>query len=51
MSFIVGSLINAQMYTHLDIIYVIGLLGRHLSDHGKKYRIVIQKIIEYLRGI
>ena len=33
-SSVVGSLMYPQVYTHLDIVFVVGMLGRYLSDYG-----------------
>ena len=36
-SLVVGSLIYAQVCTHPDISFVIGVLGKYLSDHGQSH--------------
>ena len=36
-SLVVGSLIYAQVCTHPDIAFVIGVLGKYLSDHGQSH--------------
>ena len=36
-SSIIGSLMYAQVCTHPDIAFVIGVLGRYLSDHGQSH--------------
>ena len=36
-SSVVGSLMHAQVCTHLDIAFFVGLLGRYLSDLGQIY--------------
>ena len=36
-SSIVGSLMYAQVCTRLDIAFVVGVLGRYLSDHGQSH--------------
>ena len=33
----VGSLIYAQLCTYLDIAFVVGMLGRYLSDLGQSH--------------
>ena len=33
-SSVVGSLMYPQVCTHLDIVFVVGMLGRYLSDYG-----------------
>ena len=33
-SLVMGSLMYAQVFTLPDIAFVIGMLGRYLSDHG-----------------
>ena len=36
-SSIVGRLMYAQVCTRLDIAFVVGVLGRYLSDHGQSH--------------
>ena len=36
-SSIVGNLMYAQVYTRLDITFVLGLLGRYLNDLGQRH--------------
>ena len=43
---IVISLLYVQVCTH----FVVGVLERHLSYLGQRYKIAIQKIVEYLKG-
>ena len=49
-SSVVGNLIYAQVYSRLDISFVIGLLGRHLSDSSQNHRKVATKVMRYLQG-
>ena len=39
-----------QVCTHLDIAFVISVLGRHLSNLGQSHWKVIKKILRYLQG-
>ena len=36
-SSVVGNLMYVQVCTHLDIAFVVGMLGRYLSDLGPSY--------------
>ena len=36
-SFVIGSLMYAQVCTHLDIAYVVGVLSRYLSDLSQSH--------------
>ena len=36
-SLVVGSLMYAQVCTHLDIAFVVGMLYRYLSDPGQSH--------------
>ena len=49
-SSVVGSLMYAQVCTCLDIAFVVGVLGRHLSDLGKSHWKVTKKVLRYLQG-
>ena len=48
-SLVVGSLMYAQVCTSLDIAFVVGLLGRYLSDFGQSYWKAAKKILRYLQ--
>ena len=50
-SSIVGSLMCAQVCTCLDIAFVVGVLGRYLSDHGQSYWNATKKVLKYVQGI
>ena len=47
-SLVVGSLMYAQVCTHLDIAFVIGVLGRYLSDPGQSHWKAAKKVLRYL---
>ena len=47
---VVGSLMHAQVCTRPDIAYVIGVLGRYLSNHGRGYWIAAKRVLKYLKG-
>ena len=40
----------AQVCTHLDIVFVVGVLGRHLSDLGQSHWKETKKVLRYLQG-
>ena len=46
-SSIVGSLIFAQVCTCLDIVFVVGVLGRYLSDLGQSHWKAAKKFLRY----
>ena len=46
-SLVVGSLMYAQVCTP-DIAFVVGVLGRHLSDPGQSHWKVAKKVLRYL---
>ncbi|KAM6566369.1 hypothetical protein CsatA_025497 [Cannabis sativa] len=46
----VGSLMYAQVCTHPDIAFVVGMLGRYLSDPGLSHWKVAKKVMRYLQG-
>jgi hypothetical protein len=48
---VVDCLIYAQVYTWPDIAYVVGVLGRYLSDLGISHWIAAKKVLRYLKGI
>ena len=39
-----------QICTRLDIAFVVGLLGRYLSDLGQSHRKTAKKVLRYLLG-
>ena len=47
-SLIVGSLMYAQVCTHLDIAFVVSMLGRYLSDLGQSHWKATKKVLRYL---
>ena len=50
-SSVVGILMYAQVCTRLDISFVVGVLGRYLSDPGQSHWKMAKKILRYLQGI
>ena len=49
-SSVVGSLMYAQVCTRLDIAFVVGVLGRYLSDPGQNHWKAAKKVLRYLQG-
>ena len=47
---IMDSLIYAQVCTHPNIAYVVGVLGRYLSNPGLEHWKAVKKVLRYLRG-
>jgi len=47
---IVGNLMYAQVCTRPDIAYVVGVLGRYLSDLGLSHWTAAKKVLRYLKG-
>ena len=47
-SSIVSNLMYAQVCTHLDIAFIVGVLGRYLSDPGQSHWKEAKKIFRYL---
>ena len=47
---LIGSLMYAQVCTHSDIAFVVGVLGRYLSDPGLSHWKVAKKVMRYLQG-
>ena len=47
---IVGSLMYAQVYTRLDIAFVVGILGRYQSNPSIDHWKVAKKVMKYLQG-
>ncbi|RVW71717.1 Retrovirus-related Pol polyprotein from transposon TNT 1-94 [Vitis vinifera] len=49
-SYVVGSLMYAQVCTHPDIAFVVGMLGRYLSNPGSQHWKAAKKVLRYLQG-
>ena len=49
-SSLVGSLMYAQVCTHPDIAFVVGMLGRYLSNPGSQHWKAAKKVLRYLQG-
>ena len=47
-SSVVGSLLYAQVCTRFDIAFVVGVLGRYLSDPGQIHWKAAKKVLRYL---
>ena len=47
---VIGSLMYAQVCAHHDIVYVISVLGRYLSDQGQRYLTTTKRMMRYLQG-
>ena len=45
----IGSLMYAQVYTRPDIAYIVGMLGRYLSNPGKDHWIAAKRVMRYLQ--
>ena len=45
----VGNLMYAQVYVHLDIVYIVGMLGRYLSNLGIDHKKVEKRFIRHLQ--
>ena len=45
----IGSLMYAQVYTCPDIAYIVGMLGRYLSNPGKDHWIAAKRVMRYLQ--
>ena len=45
----IGSLMYAQVCTHLDIAYIVDMLGRYLSNPGKDHWIAAKRVMRYLQ--
>ena len=46
----IGSLMYAQVCTRSDIEYIVGMLGRYLSNPGKYHWIPAKRVMRYLQG-
>ncbi|RVW45757.1 Retrovirus-related Pol polyprotein from transposon TNT 1-94 [Vitis vinifera] len=49
-SSLVGNLMYAQVCTRLDIAFVVGMLGRYLSNPGSQHWKAAKKVLRYLQG-
>ena len=49
-SFIMGSLMYAQVCRSLDIAFVVSMLGRYLSDPGQSHWKAAKKVLKYIHG-
>ena len=49
-SSVVGSLMYAQVCTHPNIAFVVGVLGRYLSDPSQSHWKTAKKVLRYLQG-
>ena len=45
----VGSIMYAQVCTRPDIAFVVGMLGRYLSNPGMNHWIAVKKVLRYLQ--
>ena len=48
-AFAIGSLMYAQVCTRPDIAYIVGMLGRYLSNPGKDHWIAAKRVMRYLQ--
>ena len=46
---VVGSLMNAQVCIHPGIAFVVGVLGRYLSNHGMQHWKPAKRVMSYLK--
>ncbi|CAN6485003.1 unnamed protein product [Victoria cruziana] len=46
----VGSLMYAQVCTRPDIAFIVGMLGRYLSNPGKDHWKAVKRVMRYLQG-
>ncbi|XP_040867759.1 secreted RxLR effector protein 161-like [Glycine max] len=46
---VVGSLMYAQVRTRLDIAYIVGVLGRHLSNPGMDHWKTVKRVMRYMK--
>ncbi|XP_047325431.1 secreted RxLR effector protein 161-like [Impatiens glandulifera] len=44
-----GSLMYAQVCTRPDLAYIVGMLGRYLSNPGMDHWIVVKRVMRYLK--
>ncbi|KAL8101103.1 hypothetical protein AgCh_033113 [Apium graveolens] len=47
----VGSLMHAQVCTRLDITFIVGMLGRYLSNPGMEQWKAVKRVLRYLKKI
>ncbi|XP_062075564.1 secreted RxLR effector protein 161-like [Humulus lupulus] len=47
---LVGNLMYSQVFTCPDIVFVVGVFGRYLSDYGFSHSKVANKFMRYLQG-
>ena len=45
----VGSLMYAQVCTHLDITYIVGMLGRYLNNPKMHHKKAVKRVMRYLQ--
>jgi hypothetical protein len=46
---VVGSLMYAQVCTHQDLAYIVGMLGRYLSDPDMDHLKAVKRVMRYLQ--
>ena len=46
---VVESLMHTQVCTHLDIMYIVGMLSRYLSNLGMDYKNTVKRVMWYLQ--
>ena len=49
-SLVVSNLMYAQVCTCLDIAFIVGVLGRYLSNLGQSHWKAAKKVLRYLQG-
>ena len=49
-SSVVGNLMYAQVCTRPDITFVVGVLGRYLSNHGQSHWKMAKKVLKCIQG-
>ena len=49
-SLVMGSLMYAQVSTHYDIAFVVGMLGRYLNYLDQSHWKSAKKVLRYLQG-
>ncbi|MCI27252.1 hypothetical protein A2U01_0048450, partial [Trifolium medium] len=45
-----GSLMYAQVCTRPDLVFIVGVLGRYLSNPGIQHWIVVKRVMRYLKS-
>lgn len=48
---LVGSLMQANVCTRLDLVFIFGLLGRFQANPGEAYWVYAKKVLRYLQRI